>query len=64
MVPPGIEVHVLPAPIDDREFFDFSDPLMLIEEAHHLAERHLDLAEVERAQRSSMRRSWWRRYVS
>lgn len=63
-VPPGIEVHVLPAPVDDREFSDFSDPLMLIEEAHHLAERYLDEAEITRAQRSSMRRSWWRRYVS
>jgi NTE family protein len=64
MVPPGIEVHVLPAPVDDREFFDFSDPLMLIEEAHHMAERYLDEAELEREQRSTMRRSWWRRYVS
>jgi NTE family protein len=63
-VPPGIEVHVLPAPVDDREFFDFSDPLMLIEEAHHLAERYLDEAQLARAQRTSMRRSWWRRSVS
>jgi NTE family protein len=63
-VPAGIEVHVLPAPDDDREFFDFSDPLMLIEEAHHLAERHLDEADAARAQRTTMRRSWWRRHVS
>ena len=63
-VPPGIEVHVMPAPNDDREFFDFSDPLMIIEESHHLAERYLDEAELVRNQRSSLRRSWWRRYVS
>jgi NTE family protein len=60
-VPAGIEVHVLPAPDDDREFFDFSDPLMLIEEAHHLAERYLDDADARRAQQATLRRSWWRR---
>jgi NTE family protein len=60
-VPAGIEVHVLPAPDDDREFMDFSDPLMIIEEAHHLAERFLDEVAAARARRTSMRRSWWRR---
>jgi NTE family protein len=60
-VPAGIDVHVLPAPADDREFFDFSDPLMIIEEAHHLAERYLDEAEAARARRTSTRRNWWRR---
>jgi NTE family protein len=60
-VPAGIEVLVLPAPDDDREFMDFSDPLMVIEEAHHLAERFLDEAAAARARRTSMRRSWWRR---
>jgi NTE family protein len=62
-VPAGIDVHVLPAPDDDREFFDFSDPLMIIEEAHHLAERSLDEADAARARRTSMRRSRWRRHV-
>jgi NTE family protein len=60
-VPPGIDVHVLPAPADDREFFDFSDPLMIIEEAHHLAERYLDEAEAARIRRTNVRRNWWRR---
>jgi NTE family protein len=61
-VPAGIDVHVLPAPADDREFFDFSDPLMLIEEAHHLAERYLDEAAAVHARRATFRRSWWRRH--
>lgn len=60
-VPEGIDVVVLPAPDDNREIFDFSDPLMLIEEAHHLAERALDEAAVARAERVTLRRSWWRR---
>ena len=33
---------VLPRPDDDRDIFDFSDSLMLIEEAHRLAARFLD----------------------
>jgi NTE family protein len=61
-VPAGIEVNVLPAPNDDREFFDFSDPLMLVEEAYHLAERALDATDAARARRTSLRRSWWRRH--
>jgi NTE family protein len=60
-VPSAVDVHVLPAPTDDREFFDFSDPLMIIEEAHHLAERYLDEAEAARARRTTLRRNWWRR---
>src|SRR5262249_16542018 len=35
--PLEVEVVVLPTPSDERELFDFSDSLMLIEEAHHLA---------------------------
>jgi NTE family protein len=60
-VPESVEVVVLPAPQDDREVTDFSDPLMLIEEAHHLAERALDEADTTRRKRATLRRSWWRR---
>lgn len=60
-VPEGIDVLVLPAPDDNREIFDFSDPLMLIEEAHHLAERALDEAALARARVRTQRRAWWRR---
>jgi hypothetical protein len=60
-VPEGVDVVVLPAPDDNREIFDFSDPLMIIEEAHHLAERALDEAELAGRRRRSLRRSWWRR---
>jgi NTE family protein len=60
-VPEGVDVLVLPAPVDDRDLFDFSDPLMIIEEAHHLAERALDEAAAARQRRRSLRRPWWRR---
>lgn len=62
-VPEGVDVVVLPAPDDDREIFDFSDPLMIVEEAHHLAERALDEAEIARRRRRTLRRAWWRRDV-
>jgi NTE family protein len=62
-VPESIDVVLLPAPNDDRELFDFSDPLMLIEEAHHLAERALDEAELRSRRRRTLRRPWWRRDV-
>jgi NTE family protein len=61
--PESVEVVLLPAPTDNRELFDFSDPLMLIEEAHHLAERALDDAEVAKRRRRSLRRPRWRREV-
>ncbi len=60
-VPERIDMVVLPAPADDRELFDFTDPLMLIEEAHHLAARALDQAELAKRRRLTMRRPWWRR---
>lgn len=60
-VPEGVDVVVLPAPDDDREIFDFSDPLMIVEEAHHLAERALDEADLARRNRRTLRRAWWRR---
>ncbi len=60
--PPEVDVVVLPNPSDQRELFDFSDALMLIEEAHHLAGRALDEHEAERARpRERARRRWFRR---
>ena len=60
--PPDVDVVVLPSPSDQRELFDFSDSLMLIEEAHHLASRALDEHEAERARpRDRARRRWFRR---
>jgi NTE family protein len=61
--PESVEVVILPAPTDNRELFDFSDPLMLIEEAHHLAERALDEAELAKRRRRTLRRPRWRRDV-
>lgn len=62
--PPEVEVVVLPNPSDERELFDFSDSLMLIEEAHHLAGRALDEREAARVNRPASdraRRRWFRR---
>jgi NTE family protein len=62
--PADVDVVVLPSPSDQRELFDFSDSLMLIEEAHHLAARALDEHEAERARRRARdraRRRWFRR---
>jgi NTE family protein len=60
--PADVDVVVLPAPPDERELFDFSDALMLIEESHHLAGRALDEHEAERARpRERARRRWFRR---
>jgi NTE family protein len=62
-VPESVQVVVFPAPDDDREVTDFSDALALIEEAHVLAARALDEAEVARIRRATVRRPWWRRYA-
>jgi NTE family protein len=60
--PPDVDVVVLPSPSDQRELFDFSDSLMLIEEAHHLAARALDEHDAERDRpRERARRRWFRR---
>jgi NTE family protein len=60
--PPEVDVVVLPNPSDQRDLFDFSDSMMLIEEAHHLAARALDEHEIERARpRERARRRWFRR---
>jgi NTE family protein len=60
-VPEGIDVVVLPAPHDDREVTDFSEPLELIDAAYDLARQALDDADAERRRRATLRRSWWRR---
>jgi NTE family protein len=60
--PPEVDVLVLPSPSDQRDLFDFSDSLMLVEEAHHLAARALDEHEAKRARpRDRARRRWFRR---
>jgi NTE family protein len=60
--PASVDVVVLPAPADQRELFDFSDSLMLLEEAHHIAARALDEHEAELARpREKARRRWFRR---
>ena len=57
-IPDGIDVVVLPAPIDDREFFDFSGGDALIKQAHQLALQALD---NYAAGQPPPRRPWWRR---
>jgi NTE family protein len=62
-VPEAVEVVVLPAPPDDREVTDFSEPLELIDAAYELARHALDEADEERRRRAALRRPWWRRYA-
>ena len=62
-VPEGVDVVVLPAPPDDREVTDFSEPLELIDAAYDLARQALDDADEERRRRTALRRPWWRRYA-
>lgn len=61
--PPDVDIVVLPAPLDDREFFDFSDGDALIDEAYKMASETLDEYEA-RPRRRSSRRLWSRRMVS
>ncbi len=61
-VPSEVEVVVLPPPVDDREFVDFSGGARLIEQAYHLAMRALDDLEAEPGRQR--RRRWWRRLAS
>jgi NTE family protein len=61
-VPEDVEVVVLPPPVDDREFVDFSEGERLIEQAYHLAMRALDAIEAEPGRQR--RRRWWRRLAS
>lgn len=58
-VDPRVEVIVLPRPIDARDVFDFSGAAELIEEAHRLTSRALDLATDAVTRR--YRRRWFRR---
>jgi NTE family protein len=60
-VPESVEVVVLPAPADDRELFDFSEPGRYAAQAYRLAVEALDAADAARRRRSGLRRSWWRR---
>ena len=60
-VPESVELVVLPAPVDDRELFDFSGGRTLMDAAYALAGRALDDAESARHRRRALRRSWWRR---
>jgi NTE family protein len=63
-VPPDVELVVLPAPVDDREFFDFSGGAALINEAYKRASETLDEYEARPTRRQP--RPWWspRRLVS
>lgn len=58
-VPPDVEVVLLPAPADDREFFDFSDGGAVIDEAYKIASQTLDDFEA-RPRRRPSRRLWGR----
>jgi NTE family protein len=60
--PPDVDVVLLPTPVDQRDLFDFSDSMMLIEEAHHLVGRALDEHEAQQARAPERaRRRWFRR---
>ena len=61
-LPADVEVVVLPPPVDERDFVDFSDGERLITQAYHLAMGALDdlVAEPGRQRR----RRWWRRLAS
>jgi NTE family protein len=60
-VPDGVDVVVLPAPHDDREVNDFSEPLEYIDAAYVLADQALADADAARRRRNNIRRPWWRR---
>ncbi|MFI5045813.1 MAG: patatin-like phospholipase family protein [Acidimicrobiia bacterium] len=60
-VPEAVDVVVLPAPVDDRELFDFSGAARYVTAAYELAQVALDDADTARRRRTGLRRSWWRR---
>ncbi|MET0626874.1 MAG: patatin-like phospholipase family protein [Acidimicrobiia bacterium] len=60
-VPESVEVIVLPAPPDDRELVDFSNPARYVAQAYELGQVALDDAEAAKRRRTNIRRSWWRR---
>lgn len=61
-VPKDIELIVLPQPIDDRDFFDFSGGRELLDEAYRLANIALD--ELEPRPGLQRLRKWWKRLAS
>jgi NTE family protein len=58
-VPKDIELVVLPPPVDDRDFFDFSGGERLIEDAYKNAIAALDDLAVRPGRQR--RRRWWKR---
>jgi NTE family protein len=56
-VPDDVDLVVLPAPRDDRDFFDFNGGATIINEAHKLALQTLD--DYEAGQRRPTRRRWF-----
>jgi len=61
-VPKEIEVVVLPPPVDERDFFDFSEGDRLIAEAYDLTMGALDQLQLHPGHQR--RRRWWRRLAS
>ena len=61
-VPKEIEVVVLPPPVDERDFFDFSGGDRLIADAYELTMGALD--ELREHPGHQRRRRWWRRLAS
>ena len=60
-VPESVEVVVLPAPVDDRELFDFSGARGLMDAAHDLADAGARRGRAAKRRRRQLRRPWWRR---
>jgi hypothetical protein len=60
-VPESVELIQLPAPVDERDLFDFTGGEELIASAYELANQALDTAETARRQRRQLRRPFWRR---
>lgn len=61
-VPKEIEVIVLPPPVDERDFFDFSDGARIVADAYALTMGALD--ELREHPGHQRRRRWWRRLAS
>jgi NTE family protein len=57
-VPDDVDLVLLPAPLDDRDFFDFRGGATIINEAHKLALQALD--DYEGGSRRPIRRRWFR----
>jgi NTE family protein len=66
-IPEDVQLCVLPAPVDDRDFFDFSDGQRLIDEAYAHAVAALDELETpaeEALAEEPKRARWWKRLAS